>query len=259
MGRERRPVHPAITAFFANLQTAFIAAGPPTYPRLVEIMLELQAKDPKRRALGKSALQSLLSGQNATLPLWEVLSAIIRALHAAAEETGLDPGAVGNLTHWNQQLAAARTPTGPASALRNMDEPDPGLLLTTDLDDLLKTDAFTTGIASTFASAADRSQQGRQDELQDLMILAQDEDDPDHAEAAYALAVLAICEGGHRDGKRWLAVAALAQHQPARALIISRSAAVDARAAALDLAMRYDRQGAAYLAQQFYRAARTHN
>lgn len=258
MGRERGPgADPAVVAFFANLRAAFIAAGPPTYPRLVAIMGELQAEDSNRRALGKSALQSMMTGKNLTLPRWEVLSAVIRALRAAATQTELDPDDVGTLAHWKQQLAAAGNDPAPEP------RPEPSAL---EFDEQ---HLFEPRSAPQEPPLQEPPREVRfhgpgrwlpsaalEGELTDLTVLAQNEEDPDHAEAAYTLAILALCEEDREQGKRWLTIAALAQHQQARVLITSRAMKEDARTAAFTLASRYTHEGATHLARRFYQAAR---
>ncbi|WP_344450053.1 hypothetical protein [Actinocorallia aurantiaca] len=213
------------------------------------IMRELQAEDSNRRALGKSALQSMMTGKNLTLPRWEVLSAVIRALRAAAAQTELDPDDVGTLAHWKQQLAAAGNDPAPEPSALEFDEQH----------------LFEPPPAPPEPPPREVRFHGQgrwlpltalEGELTDLTVLAQNEEDPDHAEAAYALAVLALCEEDQEQGKRWLTIAALAQHQQARVLITSRAMKEDARTAAFALASRYMHGGATHLARRFYQAAR---
>ncbi|GAA3220402.1 hypothetical protein [Actinocorallia longicatena] len=243
------PSSAVVAAFWDDMRMAFEAAGPPTYPRLVRIMKEQAARN-GGRTLGKSALQSMMTGKNIGLPCWEVLSAVISALHVAAAETRLDPADVGGIPDWHARLLDAKNGSAepvhgdsPASS----GEAAPPLSLVGKVhpvDVVLRHQPEDGGPEN-------------EDVLYELTMAAHDEDHPDHGQAAFGLAVLAMCRGGAAEGEHWLKVSALAGCEPARALICARDRHADAVAAARKISDTHMTEGRIELALVFLKATRT--
>jgi hypothetical protein len=82
----------------ADLNKLRQAAGSPSLSELVRL---------SQRTLSKSTLHDHLAGRRTRLPPWRLVSAYVKACHAAAARTGLNVEQLGTLEEWYGRWAAA--------------------------------------------------------------------------------------------------------------------------------------------------------
>jgi len=97
----------ACQSFAERLRRLRQEAGQPSLYMLRRLSERLAVPANGQPVLTESTTHDILAGKRRKLPSWAWVAAYVRACHAAREQTGLDPVALGSVEHWHQIWAAA--------------------------------------------------------------------------------------------------------------------------------------------------------